>query len=221
MVPPAAEECLVQGRVGKYKGGTLIAEEVGELGVHRERVADPDGYRPEVCARCLHGRLHIHSYPERRLLADGGGAPVVRIVQYICADSQCGATWRVVPLFLARHLWRTWRTVERVVRPVETPELAEATDSGRARDGPPVPGRTQRRWRGRFSSAARLLVVLLATSGSAVLAAIAVSTGLGATRGELVAAHACAASAATSAPGARLATLAALVHRLERGIRLM
>jgi hypothetical protein len=220
MVPPAAEECLVQGRVGKYKGGTLIAEDVGELGVHQRRMADPDSYRPGGCARCQHARLHVHSYPERRLLADGGGAPVVRIVQYICADTECGATWRVVPLFLARHLWRTWRTVERVVRPVEPPDLAEATDSGRARDGPPVPGRTQRRWRGRFSSAARLLLVLLATSGSAALSAIAVSTGLGATRGELVAAHARAARA-TSAPGARLATLAALVHRLERGIRLM
>jgi hypothetical protein len=70
--------------------------------------------------------LHVHSYPERLLLADSGGAPVVRIVVYICAHGACGATWRVLPLFLARHLWRTWRTVGRVVEPVETPAPASA-----------------------------------------------------------------------------------------------
>ena len=209
MAPPAPQECLVHGRTVKYKGGTLLAEDVREVEAHRRRVADPDGYRPEACARCQYAILHVHSYPSRQLFGDGGDVPVVRIVQYICAHSECGATWRILPLFLARHLWRTWRTVGRVVEPLVTPS---------PRDAPKVPERTRRRWQNRLSSAARQLLVLLATSGGVTFTAIATSVGLDATRGELVAAHA---RAAAVAPGARLATLAAVVHRLERGIRLM
>lgn len=37
MTPPAPEECLVQARSGKYKGGTLVAEEVLDLVVHEVR----------------------------------------------------------------------------------------------------------------------------------------------------------------------------------------
>ena len=210
MTAPAPEACLVHARTAKYKGGTLIAEDVRDVPTHLRRLADPDGYRFEPCARCLHPVLHVHSYPERLLLADGGGgAPVVRIVVYICAHAACGATWRILPMFLARQLWRTWRTVGRVVEPVETPAPASA---------PTVPARTQRRWRARFASGARQLVVLLATCGGVVLTAIAVSIGLDATRAELVAAHA---RAASVAPEARLSTLAAIVHRLERGLRLV
>lgn len=209
MPPPAPEECLVHARSGKYKGGTLVAEDVRELGAHLQRLAYPDGYRPELCARCLHAILHVHSYPVRLQLGDGGGAPVVRIVQYICAHAECGATWRILPLFLARHLWRTWRTVERVVASTPPPT---------ARSAPTIPARTQRRWRQRLASSARQLIVLLAASGAVLLAAIAAAVGLDATRFELVVAHA---RAAVIAPGARLAALAAWVHRLELGIRLM
>jgi hypothetical protein len=208
MAPPAPEACLVHSRTAKYKGGTLVAEDVRDLPTHLGRLADPDGYRLTSCARCLHAILHVHSYPERQLLADGG-APVVRIAVYICAHGACGATWRVLPLFLARHLWRTWRTVGRVVEPVETPAPASA---------PTVPARTQRRWRARFASAARQLVVLLATCGGVVLTAIAMRIGLDATRAGLVVAHG---RAAAVAPEARLSTIAAIVHRLERGLRLM
>ena len=209
MAPPAAEACLVQSRTAKYKGGTLIAEDVRDVPTHLRRLADPDGYRQTACARCLHPVVHVHSYAERQLLADGGGVPVVRVVVYICAHAACGATWRVLPLFLARHLWRTWRTVARVVEPAETPAPARA---------PTVPARTQRRWRARFASAARQLVVLLATCGGVVLTAIAMRVGLDATRAALVVAHA---RAAAVAPEARLSALAAIVHRLERGLRLM
>ena len=207
MAPPAAEECLVHARSGKYKGGTRIAEDVRDLATHQRRLAAPDGYRPAWCPRCLCPKLHVNAYPERLLLADGGGAPCVRIVQYLCADAACGATWRILPLFLARQLWRTWRTVERTVKPDDTPAPPAA---------PKVPERTARRWRSRLASSARVLVVLLAASGSAALAAIC--TDLDATRAQLVGAHA---RAAVVAPGARLARLAALVDRLERGLRLM
>ena len=55
-------------------------------------------------------------------------------------------------------------------------------------------------------------------SGGAVLEGLATRAGLDAPRGELVVAHA---DLAGTAPGERLSALAALVHRLERGIRLM
>lgn len=206
--PPAAEACLVQSRAGKYKGGTLIAEDVTDLGAHLRRVADPDGYRPDACVRCLFETLHVHSYPERRLQGEAM-RPVVRIVQFICAEPSCRATWRILPRFLARHLWRAWGTVGRVVEP-------EAVQ--KPREAPAIPARTERRWRERLASAARVLIVLLATSGAAMLAAIATSAGLDATRAALVEVHA---RAVDAVPLMRLATLAALVHRLERGIRLM
>jgi hypothetical protein len=208
LAPPAAEDCLIQPRTGKYKGGTLIAEDVTDLGAHLRRVADPGSYRPDACVRCLFATLHVHSYPERRLQGEAN-RPVVRIVQFICAHPSCGATWRILPRFLARHLWRAWWTVGRVVEPERVQKPREA---------PAIPDRTERRWRARLASAARTLIVLLATSGSATLAAIATSAGLDATRGELVEVHA---RAVDAAPMMRLATLAAIAHRLERGIRLM
>ena len=134
---------------------------------------------------------------------------VVRIIQYICAGAGCGATWRILPMFLARHLWRAWKTVERVVMPADTP---------RPMGAPPIPERTEQRWRTRFAASARVLVVLLAASGGLALEAVAARVGLDASRAELVEVHS---ELAHVRPGARLCALAALVHRLERGIRLM
>ena len=133
--------------------------------------------------------------------------PVVRVAQYICAADECSATWRILPMFLARHLWRVWKTVERVTLPDEVPGAA-----------PPVPERTQYRWRARLAATARVLVVLLAASGGFVLESIAAKVGLDASRAELVHAYM---EQADVPCGARLAALAALTHRLERGIRLM
>jgi hypothetical protein len=210
--PPDPESCLITSRVSRHKGGTLVDEDVRDLGVHARRVCDPDGYRPASCPRCGHGGLHVHCYPERRPRGEAGMPPVVRIVQYICANSNCGATWRILPRFLARHLWRGWATVERVV------ELGERAVEPAAAPAIPIPARTQRRWRARLAASARVLVVLLAVSGGAVLEGLATRLGLDATRGELVVAHA---ALADLAPGERLSALATLVHRLERGIRLM
>src|SRR4051812_43656196 len=44
--PPEPEDCLTCSRASRYKGGTLVAEEVLDLAAHLQRIADPDGYRP-------------------------------------------------------------------------------------------------------------------------------------------------------------------------------
>lgn len=138
--------------------------------------------------------------------------PVIRIVQYICASADCGATWRILPRFLARHLWRAWVTVERVV------ELEGSAAAAATAPAVPIPARTRQRWRARLAASARVLVVLLAVSGGALLEGLAMRLSVDVTRNELVVAHA---ELADLAPGERLSMLATLVHRLERGIRLM
>jgi len=148
--------------VSSFKGGTLIAEDVRDLDAHLRRICDPDGYRPDRCPRRGHGVLHLHCYPERHPRGEPGMPPVVRVAQYICAADECSATWRILPMFLARHLWRVWKTVERVALPDAVPSAA-----------PPVPDRTQCRWRARLAAAARVLVVLLAASGGFVLESVA------------------------------------------------
>jgi hypothetical protein len=193
--------------VSSFKGGTLIAEDVRDLEAHLRRLCDPDGYRPERCPRCGHDVLHVHSYPERHPRGEPGMPPVVRVVQYICAAEECSATWRILPMFLARHLWRVWKTVERVVLPEEVTSAA-----------PPVPERTRCRWSARLAAAARVLVVLFAASGGFVLESVAAQVGLDASRAELVHVYA---EQVDVARGAQLAAVAALAHRLERGIRLM
>lgn len=207
--PPDPEDCLVTSRVSRFKGGTLIDEAVRDLEAHERRICDPDGYRPVRCPRCGHDVLHVHGYPERHPRGEPDMPPVVQIIQYICAEVTCGATWRILPRFLARHLWRVWSTVERVVRPDDAPI---------PRNAPPIPARTDRRWRSRLATAARVLVVLLAASGGLALGAIAARVGLDGTRADLVDVHA---DLAHVTPGARLATVAAITHRLERGIRLL
>ncbi len=205
--PPDPEICLVTARVSRFKGGTLIDEGVRDLATHERRVCDPDGYRPDRCPRCGYDVLHVHCYPDRHPRGEVGMPAAVRIAQYMCAAPACGATWRVLPMFLARHLWRVWTTVERVVD--DTPAPAAT---------PPVPARTERRWRSRLAAAARVLVLLFAASGGQRLEAIASRVGLDATRAALVAVHA---ELGGIVPGMHVAAVAALVHRLERGLRLM
>lgn len=207
--PPPAEPCLDTSRMSRFKGGTIIAETVRDLHEHRRRMADADAYRPGSCATCGNEALHVHCRPERHPKREPSLPPVVPVLQFRCADVECGATWRVLPLFLARHLWHPWKAVERVVRPTE--ELPKAA-------APAVPAATQRRWRMRLESSARVLCALLAMSGGIELGGVAMQVGLGGTRGELVDAFK---AVAAGAAGERLSPLAGLLHRLERGIRLM
>jgi hypothetical protein len=204
--PPDPAGCLVLPYPSSQKGGTLIAEDVTDRETHEKRLCDPDGYRPAWCPRCGHGVLHVHEYRERVLRAEPG-KPVATVVIHQCASEPCGATWRILPLFLARHLWRTWQVVE-----------AEVLGPPRSNDAPAVPERTARRWRARIGSAARTAVQALATSGSAVLSKLAQSLGLDGTRKKLVLLYAAAKGVDA---GLRLAEAASLLHRLCPGVRLM
>ena len=200
--PPRAEKCLETSRVSRYWGGTLIAEDVGDLEEHRRRLADPDRYRPVACPRCGGEHVHVHARPERRPRGDPTLPPVIRILQFLCVD--CSATWRVLPRFLARHLWHPWRVVER-------------SEPGKAVT-PPISERTKARWATRLGSSARALVVVLAASGAAALEQVAQQVGLDGSREELVEAFT---HSVRLAGGERLASVGALLHRLERGLRLM
>lgn len=205
--PPEPEACLTCSRVSRYKGGTLIAEDVRDYATHKRRCADPDGYRPAWCPKCKGDALHVHDYPERHPLGGLDLPPAIRIIRYICAFSECRATWRILPAFLARHLWHCWRAVEQATLLPAPPEPA-ATPSAE----------TVQRWRGRLASSARQLVLLLGACCGTLLEVIAKRTGLNATRFDLVGVHA---EVAGTPVWWRLSDLAAIVHRLERGLRLM
>jgi hypothetical protein len=210
--PPEPEDCLTRSRASRYKGGTQIAEDVRDLRTHQQRLAAPGGYRLPWCPRCKGSVLHVHDYPRRKPIGEPGVPPEITIVRYICADASCGATWRILPAFLARHLWRVWPTVERTVSAPQPLPVAPAPIAK------PIPKRTTMRWRARLASIARQLVVLLATLGGELLEAIAKEVGHEAARSELVDVHA---RRMETPPGRRLADLATLVHRLEGGLRLM
>jgi hypothetical protein len=81
-----------------------------------------------------------------------------------------------------------------------------------------IPERTRRRWLTRLCASAALLVVTLSTAEMPVLAAVAGAVGLRGTRRNLVDTHTriCIVSV-----GQRLMQMAALVHRLAPGVRLM
>jgi hypothetical protein len=64
--PPEPEICLVHSRASRFKGGTVVDDEVRDVETHERRVRERDGYRPDACPRCAHPVLHVHSYRERR-----------------------------------------------------------------------------------------------------------------------------------------------------------
>lgn len=197
--PPAAETCLVFSDTSRgRKGGTFIAEHVLEPSVHDTMMKDPASYRPAEC-RCGCTRLHLHGRRERK--SRGSASAVVTIVIFLCAE--CLATWRVLPAFLARCLWRTW-------------EVVEGALFGEGERQAPVPTRTVQRWHARLQQAALAATQALATSGDPTLRAVAQHVGLEASRGALVEAYATAVGASSL-----LAPLAALLHRLSPRLRLM
>lgn len=203
--PPPAPPCLDSGYSSSQKGGTLIARDVTDLPAHLERLRDPDGYRPSACGNCGHDTLHVHDYRERLLAAEPGPAPVITVIRYLCPD--CGATWRILPVFVARHLWRSWRVVQ-----------AHTLDSTPAASWPKVPGRTRRRWAARLRMAAARLAQVLSASGQALLKALVERLGPQATREQLVRQYA---SMMGVAADRQLAELAARVHGLAAGVRVM
>lgn len=206
--PPPAEKCLETSRVSRYRGGTVIAEDVEDMTEHRRRLADVDRYRPAHCGRCGGAHVHVHTRPVRKPRGDSSLPAAIPILQFRCAE--CGATWRVLPRFLARHLWHPWSVIER--------HAAETTPKAKAVRAAAIAGRTVLRWAARLASSARTLVVLLAASGATLLERVAQDVGLLATRHELVAAFA---GIVRPRAGSCLAALGAIVQRLERGIRLV
>ena len=207
--PPEPEACLVRRRSSSQKGGTIIAEDVTALAMHDRRICDPDGYRPPFCPNCGEKSLHVHDYRERVLRAEPG-EPVARVVRHECVS--CEAIWQILPAFIARHLWRSWQVVERVLTGSVPATQVET------RRWPPVPERTRRRWRARWLRPAQHLTQVMATCGEGIWSAFAQKVTSEATCAVLVAAYA--AAQATPA-GQLLAAVAALVYRLQPKVRLV
>jgi len=208
--PPEQEACLVRLRPSSQKGGTIIAEDVADLATHERRLCDPDGYRPRFCPRCGATTLHVHDYRERVLRAEPG-RPVASIVRHECVG--CEAVWQVLPAFIARQLWRTWRVVEHTLT-----GATRAPGEGEAPRWPPVPARTQRRWRARWQRPAAFLVQVLASCGEAAWAALATGLAPAARCVDLVTTYAAATAAVA---GHLLSTVAALIYRMQPKVRLM
>jgi Domain of unknown function (DUF6431) len=205
--PPEYEACLFRLRSSNQKGGTLIAEEVTDYTAHERRICDPDGYRPAFCPCCGGRRLHVHDYRERVLRAQPG-TPVARIVRHLCVC--CKAIWQVLPLFLARYLWRTWNVVRRVLMPAP-----KASSPSEPQHWPAVPPRTVRRWRQRWLRPARALAQILAATGQAAWATLATRLPVDATCADLALAF------TREHVGPPLAGLAALLYRLQPHVRLL
>jgi hypothetical protein len=201
----APETCLVQSRRARFRGGTLIARDAHEIDEHERRLRDTDGYRPVVCARCGGDRLHVHDRPQR-ILAEETRVQRIAIIRYVCARADCGATWRVLPAFVARHLWRRWSTVARAI-----------ASGPRRPPGRAMPMRTVRRWRARLNCAARQLVHLLAEHDDEDVARFARIVGFDSTRRQLVELF----TAARVLGVHSLEDIAGAVHALEPGVRLM
>lgn len=179
---------------GKQKGGTRIAADIATREEHERRLADPDGYRPP-CS-CGHARPHAHEFRERH----PPGQPPVKVRRYLCP--RCGALWTVLPGFLARHLWWPWESIDASVRDAPAPTSV-------------VPRQTRRRWRSRLATSGRLLVQILVSRARPELAVIAAAAGLDATRRRVVE------ILRPQVVGVALAWLAALVHLVVPGVRVM
>lgn len=203
--PPTPDACLVHSRRKRYHGGTVIAVDVHEFAEHERRLRRPGGYRPPTCLRCGAQHLHVHDYLER-ILPGHSRVPRIDIVRYICADANCRATWRVLPAFVARHLWRHWETVARTIA------------GGPPRSGDvPVPDRTRRRWNARLRSAARQIVNILAQHDADDIGLFLTVAQLDWTRRQVVDRLWVGRVIGPHGP----ADIAAALHVLEPGVRLM
>jgi hypothetical protein len=208
MGPPAADLCLdrADSATGKT-GGTVIAAAVATLAEHERRLSG-GLYRLTACARQeCGGAVHAHGTRTRSLkgalgtLAEMASVLLIVIAIYRC--SRCGGVWRVLPGFVPRWLHSPWPVVVEAVADV-------------APRSPRVPARTRRRWRGRLRQSARKAVQVLVLAMTAELRALVALVGLAPPRRMLVAAF-----APLGAPDCPFASLARLLHRMMRGIRLM
>ena len=189
--PPPEAPCLFRPYASSQKGGTLIAADVENLATHLARVHSPDGYRPARCPTCGHPVMHVHDYRTRQCQL-ANAPPVIPIARHCCAHPDCGARWQTLPAFLARHLHFNWPRVEE-----------NCEDRTSRRDGRLPSCKTVCRWLDRLGSSAARLVRLLADGGRAVNSVVH-------TRRDLA-----------TATAVSFATLAAWLHALMPGVRLM
>lgn len=229
-LPPGYDDCLFRLRSSTQKGGTLICEEVTDLAAHEKRICNPDGYRPESC-RCGWRRLHVHDYRDRTPRTESGKLPPIKTVRYSCEP--CGARWLILPLFVARHLWRTWDVVKRTVMPEPSPREPEPESKPKPEPKPElkpkpkpepkaserkrtIPERTVRRWQQRWQRPALLLAQVLVVTGQDTWIRLATGLPVDARCADLVATY-------DRGRDARqpMADLAALFHRLQPNIRLV
>lgn len=207
MPPPPPPVCLVRSYKSRgVKGGTFIAESVTDLETHLRMLPDPDAYRSSIglCPNCGHCRIHALCFRERILRwADVTKPPlIVEIRLFRCAVRGCGAVFTVLPAFIARHLWRSWKTVE-------------ASSTGKERP----PRATLRRWLSRLASDASQVVQSFVSLGPGVLeVSFLRDVCASSARWQVVAA----AEGAFALPSGRVfSTIGGWIHRLVRGIRLM
>lgn len=200
LAPPQPPECLTRSYLSRgIKGGTIIAEDVLDLAEHQKRLPDADRYRPEACRNCGHPKVHAHCFRDRVLReADPRRPPlVVQIRLFRCAS--CGAVFTILPAFIARHLWRAWNTVEAVARGKEV-----------------APKATMKRWLSRLGSDAwQLVQVFTASIQSALSEALLRSQQ--SIRLDVVAVV----EPFLGATSSVFARIAAWIHRLAPGVRLM
>ena len=205
--PPAPPIVLTRSyKSRKIKGGTVIAEQVLDLETHKEKLLVPDDYRSVIgaCSACGVARLHAHSFRERILRRGSPKDPrtTVTIRLFRCARRGCGAVFTVLPAFLARHLWRAWKTVREV-----TAEKALA------------PRTTRQRWLERLGSSAAQLVEILAALTATLLGSPALELSREPiTRRALLEALS---ETGSGCEHSEFESTAAWIHRLEPGIRLL
>lgn len=198
-VPPPQEAlCLSRPYRSSQKGGTLIAESVVDLAEHKRRLALPGGYRPRACKSCLCTTLHVHDYRTR--LCQIFGALLADIVRYRCTN--CGGRWQILPAFIARHLWYNWAVVQQACG-------RDGTESPAAVGRAPSK-KSRQRWLDRLRSSARMLVQVYASSLQEGLVKLSQRVGLEATRWDFL-----------DEQKQPLSAVAALIHRLVPGVRLM
>ena len=203
LLPPPPEECLERRYPSSQKGGTLIAPTVTDLETHKQLLSDAEHYRPQCCPSCRHAVLHVHDYRERKLRGEFDRV-VVQVLRYRCANPSCHAKWQILPQVIARHLHRSWLVVEAALKEERRPNRPRFPKQ------PRFPRRTMGRWKARLRSSARLLVSALAASSDRQWRALAAAVGQQASRAHLV--ESCRKG---------LGELAALVHRLVPGVRVM
>lgn len=203
--PPAPPICLTRSYKSRgCKGGTVIAEDVQDLETHRKKLLDPDEYRSVIgsCWACGGKVLHALCFRERVLRGERDTQPLVETVRmYHCAAKACGAVFTVLPAVISRHLWRLWKTVQ-------------AVTEGKLE----VPRSTFRRWLGRLGTSASQLVQTLSAKASSLISPDFCSTlGKVSTRSDLLETFRLSLVRGVDF----FAPLAAWIHRLQPGIRLM